>query len=49
MGELAISPARSFWARRLFVSTVGRDEEVIRKYIKKQEAEEQRLDQLKLL
>jgi len=38
-----------FWARGYFVSTVGRDEEVIRQYIKNQEAEEVRLDQLNLL
>lgn len=31
-----------------FVSTVGRDEETIRRYIRDQEAEDQRLDQLKL-
>jgi putative transposase len=37
-----------FWARGYFVSTVGRDEEVIREYIKKQEEEDKRLDQLKL-
>jgi putative transposase len=37
-----------FWARGFFVSTVGRDEAVIREYIKKQEAEDQRLDQLNL-
>jgi putative transposase len=29
-----------FWARGYFVSTVGRDQEVIRQYIKKQEAED---------
>lgn len=38
-----------FWARGYFVSTVGRDEAVIREYIRKQEAEDQRLDQLNLL
>jgi putative transposase len=38
-----------FWARGYFVSTVGRDEEVIREYIKKQEAEDERLEQLNLL
>jgi putative transposase len=38
----------SFWATWVFVSTVGRDEEVIRAYIKKQEAEDDRLDQLRL-
>ena len=37
-----------FWARGYFVSTVGRDETVIREYIKKQEAEDTRLDQLAL-
>jgi putative transposase len=38
-----------FWARGYFVSTVGRDEQVIREYIRKQEAEDRRLEQLKLL
>jgi len=38
-----------FWARGYFVSTVGRDEEVIRDYIRKQEIEDKRLDQLRLL
>ena len=37
-----------FWARGYFVSTVGRDEEVIRQYIQNQEAEDKRLDQLRL-
>jgi len=37
-----------FWARGHFVSTVGRDEAVIREYIKKQEKEDERLDQLSL-
>ena len=36
----------SFWARGYFVSTVGRDEKQIREYIKKQEQEDQRIDQL---
>jgi putative transposase len=35
-----------FWARGFFVSTVGRDEEVIRQYIRTQEQEDRRLDQL---
>ena len=39
---------QSFWARGYFVSTVGRDEGVIRAYIRHQEAEDQRLEQLKL-
>ena len=38
-----------FWARGYFVSTVGRDEGVIREYIRRQEAEDKRLDQLNLL
>ena len=37
-----------FWARGYFVSTVGRDEEVIREYIRQQEEEDKRLDQRKL-
>jgi putative transposase len=37
-----------FWARGYFVSTVGRDEAVIREYIKKQEQEDSRLDQMNL-
>jgi putative transposase len=38
-----------FWARGFFVSTVGRNEEVIRHYIRHQEAEDRRQDQLSLL
>ncbi len=38
----------SFWARGYFVSTVGRDEETVRQYIKKQESEDRRLDQLNM-
>ncbi|MFV0276805.1 MAG: IS200/IS605 family transposase [Parahaliea sp.] len=38
-----------FWARGYFVSTVGRDEAVIRAYIQNQETEDRRLDQLQLL
>ena len=37
-----------FWARGYFVSTVGRDEKVIRNYIRHQEAEDARLEQLRL-
>ncbi len=37
-----------FWARGYFVSTVGRDERVIREYIRNQEQEDARLDQLGL-
>ena len=38
-----------FWARGYFVSTVGRDEGVIREYIRHQESEDRRQDQLDLL
>ena len=37
-----------FWARGYFVSTLGRDEEVIREYIQRQEEEDRRLDQMEL-
>lgn len=39
---------QSFWARGYFVSTVGRDEATIRAYIRHQEQEDKRLDQLNL-
>jgi len=38
-----------FWARGYFVSTVGRDEKTIREYIRNQEKEDARMDQLNLL
>ncbi len=38
-----------FWARGYFASTVGRDEKVIREYIRHQEAEDHRVDQLNLV
>jgi putative transposase len=37
-----------FWARGSWVSTVGRDEAEVRKYIREQEAEDKRLEQLQL-
>jgi putative transposase len=37
-----------FWARGYYVSTVGKDEEAVRKYIKEQDAADRRLDQLNL-
>jgi putative transposase len=39
---------QNFWARGYFVSTVRRDEAVVRDYIRNQEAEDERLDQLNL-
>lgn len=40
---------QKFWARGYFVSTVGRDETTIREYIRHQEKEDHRIDQLSLL
>ena len=37
-----------FWARGYFASTVGRDETAIREYIRRQEAEDRRLDQMQM-
>ena len=37
-----------FWARGYYVSTVGKDEIAVREYIKKQEQEDERFDQMKL-
>ena len=60
-GKSAISIARnfrvrkpnftgeSFWARGFYVSTLGLDEEGVRKYIRDQEAEDTRLEQLNLV
>jgi len=39
----------SFWARGYYVSTVGLDEEAVRKYIREQDAEDARLEQLNLV
>ena len=59
-GKSAISIARtykgrrknftgqSFWARGYYVSTVGRDEETVRNYIKHEESEGKRIEQLNL-
>src|SRR5438128_11818465 len=38
----------NFWARGYYVSTVGRDEAQVRNYIREQEKEDRRLDQLKM-
>lgn len=39
---------QSFWARGYFVSTVGRYEALIQEYVRDQEQEDKRLDQLSL-
>ena len=38
-----------FWARGYFVSTVGRDEETIRAYIRNRELQDRQMDQLELI
>ena len=38
-----------FWAREYYISTVGRDEKTVREYIRNQEKEDKRLEQLELL
>ena len=38
----------NFWARGYCVSTTGLDEETVREYIKRQEEEDKKLDQLKM-
>ena len=39
---------QQFWARGFYVSTVGREEEAVRKYIREQEEEDKRLEQMGL-
>jgi hypothetical protein len=50
--DSSVSPTRGerehFWARGFFVNTVWRNEQAIRAYIRNQEKEDQRLDQLNL-
>ena len=49
MGRKRNYVGQHFWARGYFASTVGRDEEVLREYIRHQEAEDRRIDQLQLM
>ena len=39
---------QKFWARGYYVSTVGHDEALVRRYIQTQESEDQRLEQLRI-
>ena len=48
MGRRKNFTGQSFWARGYYVSTVGRDEAKVRNYIKHQEEEDKRVDQLDL-
>jgi putative transposase len=50
-GKTAISIARnftgeSFWARGFYISKVGLDEDGVKKYLRDQETEDKRLEQL---
>ena len=49
MGRKKNFTGQHFWARGYFVSTVGTDEETIREYIRQQEQEDRRLDQMTML
>jgi putative transposase len=40
---------QNFWARGYWVSTVGKNEEVVRRYIQTQEKEDQRMQQLEMM
>jgi putative transposase len=48
LGRRQSFTGQHFWARGYYVSTVGRDEAAIREYIRRQEAEDRRLDQLNI-
>ncbi len=48
MGRRQNFTGQHFWARGYWVSTVGKDERAVREYIKNQEKEDQRLDQLEM-
>lgn len=48
LGKKQNFTGQSFWARGYFVSTVGRDKGMIREYIRNQELEDKRQDQLNL-
>jgi putative transposase len=48
MGKRQNFTGQNFWARGYYVSTVGLNEESIKKYIREQETEDKRLDNLAL-
>ncbi len=48
MGKRKNFTGQHFWARGYYVSTAGRDEEVIRQYIKKHEEIDRKIEQLGL-
>lgn len=48
-GKRRYFTGENFWARGYFVSTVGLDEAMVRAYIRHQEVEDERYDQMKLI
>jgi len=46
MGRKKNFTGENFWARGYFVTTVGLDEDVVRRYIRDQEVHDERLEQL---
>lgn len=48
LGQRRNFTGQQFWARGYHVSTVGRDENAVREYIRSQEKEDRRLEQLSL-
>ena len=48
MGRKRNFTGESFWARGYFVSTIGLDEEAVKQYVRNQESEDERLEQLNL-
>ena len=48
MGRRKNFTGQSFWARGYYAATVGRDETIVRNYIRHQEEEDKRIEQLNL-
>ncbi len=48
LGRRSNFRGQHFWARGYWVSTVGKDEEAVKKYIQDQEKEDRRLEQLNI-
>lgn len=48
LGRRSNFRGQHFWARGYWASTVGRDEEAVKKYIQDQEKEDRRLEQLNI-
>ena len=48
MGHKKNFTGQQFWAKGYHVSTVGRDEDTVREYIRSQEKEDRQLEQLSL-